>query len=104
MLANKQHELETGKAFVCISHCDEYNLKTRFKNFEQSLKEMPQKIAHIVVFMAVKQGVRIFEKTKKIVYPKISHIVDAVKGKDIPKNKGSVSLFLKHIENFRDID
>jgi hypothetical protein len=99
---NKKRELEQGKAFVAISHVNEHFFKTKMKDVGQSAKEMPKKVANVVAFLAVKQGVRTFEKVKEVVYPKISHIVDAVKGRDIPKNRGSVSLFLKHIENFRE--
>lgn len=104
LFINKKRELDRGEAFVCLSHCDEHHLRNRFKAMQVSVKEAPRKFGNIVAFLVVKQGVKAFEKMKEIVYPKISHIVDAVKGRDIPKNKGSVSLFLRHIERFRDID
>ncbi len=99
---NKKRELERGRAFVAISHVNEHFLKAKMKDMGQMAKETPKKVANVVAFLAVKQGVKTFEKVKEVVYPKISHIVDAVKGRDIPKNRGSVSLFLKHIENFRE--
>ena len=99
---NKKRELERGRAFVAISHVNEHFFKVKMHNVGQSAREMPKKVANVMAFLAVKQGVKTFEKMKEVVYPKISHIVDAVKGRDIPKNKGSVSLFLKHIENYRD--
>lgn len=102
LFMNKKRELETGVAFISISHGNEHFFKAKMKNAGQAAKEMPKKAANIVAFLAVKQGVKTFEKVKEVVYPKISHIVDAVKGRDIPKNRGSVSLFLKHIEGFRE--
>ncbi|MDB5204031.1 MAG: hypothetical protein JWP09_59 [Candidatus Taylorbacteria bacterium] len=99
---NKKRELEGGRAFVDISHVNEHSFKTKMKDVGQSAKEMPKKMANVAAFLAVKQGVKTFEKVKEVVYPKISHIVDAVKGRDIPKNRGSVSLFLKHIEDYRE--
>lgn len=104
LFINKKRELDKGEAFVCLSHCDEHHLRNKFREVQVSLREMPRRAGNIVAFLVVKQGVRAFEKLKKVVYPKISHIVDAVKGRDIPKNKGSVSLFLRHIERFRDMD
>jgi len=99
---NKKRELEKGVAFVNISHVNESFLKEKVKAGADAAKEMPKKVANVVAFLAVKQGVKTFEKVKEVVYPKISHIVDAVKGRDIPKNRGSVSLFLKHIEGYRE--
>ena len=102
LFANKKRELEKGVAFVNLSHVNEIHFKKKVENVKVMTKEMPKKIANVAAFLAVKQGVKTFEKVKEIVYPKISHIVDAVKGRDIPKNKGSVSLFLKHIEGYRE--
>lgn len=102
LFANKKRELETGVAYIFISHVNEAYFKEKFSGLVVATKESPRKIANVSAFLAVKSGVHIFEKTKQIVYPKISHIVDAVKGRDIPKNKGTVSLFLKHVEGFRD--
>lgn len=99
---NKKRELENGRALVNISHVNEAFLKEKSHDLIQSLKLMPKKVAHVAAFLAVKQGVKTFEKMKEVVYPKISHIVDAVKGRDIPKNKGSVSLFLQHVEGYRE--
>lgn len=99
---NKKRELEKGCAFVDISHVNEHSFKEKVKEISQSAREMPKRAFSIVTFLAVKQGVKTFEKVREIVYPKISHIVDAVKGRDIPKNKGSVSMFLKHIEGYRE--
>ena len=100
---NKKRELEKGCAFVDISHVSEHSLKEKIKGITESAREMPRKAVNVATFLAVKQGVKTFEKVREVVYPKISHIVDAVKGRDIPKNKGSVSLFLKHIEGYREI-
>ena len=100
---NKKRELETGHAYVCISHDHELTIKEKVKLKTKDIKEWPRRAFHIVSFLVVKEGVKIFEKTKEIVYPKISHIVDAVKGRDIPKNRGSVSLFLKHIEDYKEV-
>lgn len=102
LFVNKKKELETGVAYVFISHVNESYFKERLAELVVATKELPHKLANIGAFLAVKSGVHIFEKTKKIVYPKISHIVDAVKGRNIPKNRGTVSLFLKHVEGFRD--
>lgn len=102
LLLNKKRELENGVAFVSLAHANEIHFKQKIEVIKKTTKEMPKKVVNIAAFIAVKQGVKTFEKVKEIVYPKISHIVDAVKGRDIPKNRGSVSLFLKHIEGYRE--
>jgi hypothetical protein len=102
LLINKKREIDSGMAFVSFAHANEIHFKQKLEGIKRTTKEMPKKVAHIAAFIAVKQGVKTFEKVKEIVYPKISHIVDAVKGRDIPKNKGSVSMFLKHIEGYKE--
>jgi len=95
---NKQQEVTKGRAIVKLSLGSDHAIRQRIEGVKASAREFPRKAFHISAFYAVKHGIHAFEKTKRVVYPKISHIVDAVKGRDIPRNRGSVSLFLKHIE------
>lgn len=102
LFVNKRREMLYGKPFMNLSFGSDYHIKQKIEGVRVSAKNFPRKAAHITAFYAVKHGITAFEKTKQIVYPKISHIIDAVKGRDIPKNKGSASLFLKHIEEFKN--
>lgn len=101
MLYNKHNELVKGKGIVKISIASDEDIRQRIETIQLNIKEFPRKVIHLTAFFTVKHGLNIFDKVRQIVYPKISHIIDAVKGKDVPKNKGSVSLFLKHIEEHR---
>ncbi len=95
---NKQRELVRGAALVRLRWGSDRDLKQKIENVRLSAKDLPKRAVNITAFYAVKHGINVFEKTKGVIYPRISHIVDAVKGRHIPRNRGSVSLFLKHIE------
>lgn len=95
---NKQRELTRGQALVRLNFGSDKDLKQKIENVKVHAKDFPKRAANITAFYAVKHGLNAFEKVRQVVYPRISHIVDAVKGRDIPRNRGSVSLFLKHIE------
>ncbi|MFA6050576.1 MAG: hypothetical protein WC761_05255 [Candidatus Paceibacterota bacterium] len=95
---NKQRELTKGQALVRLTFGSDVHLKQKIENARLGAKDFPKRAMNIGAFYAVKHGLNAFEKTKQVVYPRIAHIVDAVKGRDIPRNRGSVSLFLKHIE------
>lgn len=101
LFLNKWRELEQGKAFVKVSWGSDERLKQKIDEVKVKVKALPREALHATAFFTVKHGVNLFEKTKSIIYPRISHIVDALKGRDIPRNRGSVSLFLKYIEEKR---
>ena len=98
---NKQKELTLGKPLMDLSFGSDESIKQRIERVRHSTKDLPKRAFHLTAFYTVKHGLNIFEKSKQVVYPKIAHIVDAVKGRDIPRNRGAVSLFLKHIEERR---
>ncbi len=95
---NKQREIVKGQALVRLRFGSDESMRQRIQSVRLGAKDFPKRAVNITAFYAVKHGLNAFEKTKKVVYPRIAHIVDAVKGRDIPRNRGSVSLFLKHIE------
>ncbi len=97
MLANKARHLSTGRAFVSVS--DDTNAKVLKVSRDTAvmIKNAPKIVAQTAAFLALKGSVIVYEKAKKKIYPKIAHLVDAVKGKDVPKNKGSASFFLTSI-------
>jgi hypothetical protein len=98
---NKMRHMSAGRPYLKLAFGSDFHLKRKIANAKASVQAMPRRAMHAGAFFAVKHGVTIYEKTKKRVYPKIAHIVDVVKGRDIPTNKGSVSLYLRQIEERR---
>ena len=94
---NKKREVEEGKPYLNLVFGSDFHLKRTIESAKTSVKEMPRKAANATAFYAVKHGMTVFEKVRGLVRPKIAHIIDAVRGKNIPTNKGSVSVFLKNI-------
>lgn len=95
---NKKRELSSGRPYLNLSFGSDFHLKQKIENARVSVKEMPKRAAHATAFYAVKHGMVAFERAKALVRPKIAHIIDAVRGKNIPESNGSVSPFLRQIE------
>jgi hypothetical protein len=98
VFGNKAREMSAGKPYLKLAFGSDFHLRRRIESAKVSVKGMPRKAANVTAYYAVKHGITAFEKAKSVIHPKIAHIIEAVKGKNIPKNKGSVSLFLKRIE------
>lgn len=98
---NKKRELEEGKPYLNLVFSD-FHLKRGIESAKTSVKEMPRRAASATAFYAVKHGMTVFEKVRAVVRPRIAHIIDAVRGKNIPKNRGSVSVYLKKIEEHQN--
>ena len=99
---NKKREIEAGKPYLNLAFGSDFHLKRHIENAATSVKGMPKKAAEAGIFFAVKHGLNAFEKVKSAIRPKIAHIIDAVRGKNIPQNKGSVSVYLKKIEEHKN--
>ncbi|HEY4512587.1 MAG TPA: hypothetical protein VJH63_02910 [Candidatus Paceibacterota bacterium] len=99
---NKKREIETGRPYLRLVFGSDFHLKRGIESATISVKGMPRRAAQATAFYAVKHGMSAFEKLKALIRPKIAHIIDAVRGKNIPTNKGSVSVFLKNIGEDRD--
>lgn len=101
LFLNKARELEQGKAYVKVSWGSDERLKQRIDAVKLKVRALPREALHATAFFTIKHSVHVFDRAKSVIYPRISHIVDALKGRDIPRNRGSVSLFLKYIEEKR---
>jgi hypothetical protein len=97
MLLNKMRQLSTGRAYISVSEHTNAKVQKISQDTALMIKNAPKVVAQTVAFLALKGTVIVYEKAKKKIYPKIAHLVDAVKGKDVPKNKGSASFFLTSI-------
>lgn len=100
MLSNKQRELKTGKSL--------FNLGT--SNIDLALRRLWElsldKLAHVHPKNSkhtVRRSMVEIEKHIMNIIHRLSHkfsiVGDVVTGRDIPKNRGSVSFFLKNIED-----
>lgn len=104
VLVNKIQHMHKGKAFILVSTDIDAKVQKVSKDAALFIKNAPKVVAHTAAFLALKASVIVYEKAKKKVYPKIAHLVDAVKGRNIPKNKGAVSFFLTKIKKGNEIE
>lgn len=102
LLVNKARELNGKKAFLTISHEVNHKLKTKADDVLVTIKRSPEVVWKTFLFLVIKISVILVDKFKARIYPKIAHLVDSVKGKHIPKNKGSASFFLTNIKEHKD--
>lgn len=100
MLSHKQRELRTGKAMVKIgTSAADHKLQ---RAWQASL----DKLAHVHPSNGkhtFRRSVVELERHIMNLFHRLSHkfsiVGDVVTGRDIPKNRGSVSFFLKNIED-----
>ncbi len=102
MLFNKFREIHKGEAFFSFSHATNERIKQFSERTVVATKRAPVVLYKTALFLVIKGGVVVFEKTKTKVYPRIAHLVEAVKGKHVPKNKGSASFFLNNIKEHKE--
>lgn len=102
MLLNKTREIETGKAYICFGkHCDDKIRSAQnfvVSNVVPKVKEECKTFLYHTVAVSV-DGLRV---VKRWVYPRIEHMIEAVKGRDIPKEKGAASFFIVHIQEHKE--
>lgn len=98
-LFNKVRELDTGRAIITINKDTDQKILYLYTKIYHYVKESPKKIVHLLVIWALRFFYVFSKKLKKKLYPKISHLVDTVKGRDLPKNRGKASFFLEKINN-----
>ncbi len=101
VFANRRREMLSGRPYLRLAYGSDFHLKRKIESAKTSVKAMPRRAANATAFYAVKQGLHVYGKAREIIHPKIAHIIEAVKGKNIPKNRGSVSLYLKRIEEYK---
>ena len=94
--------MRIGKPYVNLAFGSDFHLKKKIEEAKISVKGMPKKAVTFTAYHAVRHGMKVYDKAKSVIHPKIAHIIEAVKGKDIPKNRGSASIFLKKIEEHKN--
>jgi hypothetical protein len=100
MLSNKQREIRTGKTLLKIgSNNTDYALRRLWVTSLDKLSQVhPSNSKH-----TIRRSVVELERHIMNVFHRLSHkfsiVGDVVTGRDIPKNRGSVSFFLKNIED-----
>lgn len=102
VIVNKLAHMHRGQHIVSISADLDRKIKKISEDIFVALKRSPKVVGHTIAYLTIKVSVVIIEKTKKKIYPKVAHLVDAVKGKNIPKNGGSASFFLTNIKEHKD--
>lgn len=99
LVLNKQRELEKGEAYFSFHRGVDDVLHKYLRKFKKFIKYAPKQMGRALLYFIVHKAMVITEKIKIKLYPRFSHIVDAVKGKYNHKNKGSASFFFTHISN-----
>lgn len=103
MILNKRREYERGKAFITLSGSFDNFIERKIFFLKKIGTEFPKHFGREMLYSTVQKAVMLSHNIKeKIIRPRIGHIVDAVKGKYIPKQKGSSSFFLFHIEKHKE--
>lgn len=102
MIGNKLREIHTGKGFVSVSANADDAIRAKMFVGKKVVTELPVHFGREALHFAIQKIYFGFKKIRDIFYPKIAHIVEAVKGKDIPKNKGGTSFFLVDIHDHKE--
>ena len=100
MLGNKQKEVKTGKAMLKIgSSSTDYALKRLWMTGVDKLSHIhPSNTKQTIQRSMVELEKHIMNMFHRLSH-KFSIVGDVVTGRDIPRNRGSVSFFLKNIED-----
>jgi hypothetical protein len=100
MLSHKQRELRTGKAMIKIgTSAADHKLRTAWQSSLSKLSHVhPSNGKHTLRRSMVELERHIMNLFHRLSH-KFSIVGDVVTGRDIPKNRGSVSFFLKNIED-----
>lgn len=99
MLAHKSRELSTGKTLLSIGNSSSDVVVRRLKAsiLDKAIKIHPDNTKH-----TARKFIISVENWVMNIFHRLSHkfgvVGDIVTGRDIPKNRGSVSFFLKNIE------
>jgi len=102
MLANKQKEIKSGKGFVRIgSFSSDEKLATVWHDFLYTITHM----SGDSIKASLKRGLVSFEQFIIRQFDgfgkKFATVESVVSGRNLPRNRGSVSFFLKNIEAYK---
>lgn len=100
---SKKLELDRGRALIRVGSS---SMDNRLQSYYEKQREFIASIDteyikekfHLIAEKAEHWGLRMGEKLVN----KFGRAKDMVTGKDLPKNKGAVSFFLKHIESHKN--
>lgn len=100
MLTNKHRELKTGKSLLKVGTSNiDYALRRVWEESKDKLYRVhPSNSRHTLRRSMVELEKHIMNMFHRLSH-KFSIVGDVVTGRDIPKNRGSVSFFLKNIED-----
>lgn len=102
MIFNKLRQIEKGKAFITLNGSFDNVLGAKVNFSKKMISEFPKHFGREAFYVFIHKSVAGLKHLKNIIYPKISHIVESVKGKDIPKERGNASFFLVHIREHKE--
>lgn len=102
MLLNKMREVKTGKPFIRFSSSADVKLAYQMSFWKEFFQKVPRLVYKESFRFIILQGARFLNYTKQKIRPRVAHILDEVRGRGIPKNKGSASLFIQSIKDHKD--
>lgn len=102
LLFNKIKEIDTGKSIIKINNVHDEKILIFFQKSLKSIKESPRVFLQIFILWLIKHLYNLKRKLVHKVYPKISHLVEAVKGSHVRKEGAPVSSFLEKVKEHGD--
>lgn len=97
VVLNRARVVEGGEFYVPVKDSWNKSIENFFEKIKFFVTEFPKQAGIKCFHFLVIKCVELARKMKSLIYPKISHIMDTVKGKDVPKVKGKASEFLRSI-------
>jgi len=103
LVTNKMGELAGSRLAVRIhSHEFEVKMKTTVGAFWDWISHISMRSIRALTLATLQKAEKFFVKLFYRILKRITKMTDMVSGRDIPKNRGSVSFFLKHIEDHKN--
>ncbi len=100
ILLNKKKEVTSGVGYFSIGNTDlDQKISDISTNIEIYLIETDSKKVKSIIKKRVVRFETWFLKSIHLIAKRFEVYGDVVTGRDIPKNRGSISFFLKNIEN-----
>lgn len=98
---NKSREERLGKPFIRVRSGFDFAAGKYSEVSKIITTELPRHALRESFHFAIRQIVALLRKVRNKIYPKISHIVDTVKGVDIPKSDKPSSSYLSDVSAFK---
>ena len=104
LLANRARYSDGRVAYVSFPKQWDRFLSKFYRATKVLFTELPRHVVLNIYHFFVIVSVDISKYVRNLIYPKISHIVDTVKGTNLPEQKKEASDFLKSIKREVDSD